>query len=145
MLLSTPAPATARRPRRPTQIASYVPRAAWPEPGVECVGTRPGEHQQKERPAVHDREFTAVADRPEPMRKVLGEERDSHLAGGDESRWTRDQSEGDQDAGDQLDQPGEPDERASGRDGSGRPAEQQGGAVAQEEEPQEDPKQAQDC
>src|ERR1700758_5050456 len=102
MLLSTPAPATARRPRRPTQIASYVPRAAWPEPGVECVGTRPGEHQQKERPAVHDRELTAVADRPEPMRKVLGEVRDSHLAGGDESRWTREQSEGDQDAGDQV-------------------------------------------
>src|SRR6201997_770398 len=139
MLLSTPAPATARRPRRPTQIASYVPRAAWPEPGVECVGTRPGEHQQKERPAVHDREFTAVADRPEPMRKVLGEERDSHLAGGDESRWTREQSEGDQDAGDQLDQPGEPEERASGRGGTRRPAEQQKRAVAQEQEPEEDP------
>src|ERR1700747_439283 len=140
MLLSTPAPATARRP---TQIVSYVP-AAWPEPGVECVGTWPGEHQQEECPAVHDREFTTVADRPEPVRKVLGEVRDSHLAGGDESRWTREQSEGDQDAGDQFDQPGDPYERATGRDGSRWPAEQQGRAVAQEQEPEEDPEQAQD-
>jgi hypothetical protein len=142
-LLSTPAP-PARRPRRPTQIASYVPPSAWPEPGVECVGTRPDEHQQKKRPAIHDREFTAVADRPEPVRKMLGEVRDSHLAGGDESRWTREQSKGDQDAGDQFDQPGQPDERASGRDGIRRPAEQQGRAVAQEQESEEDPEQAQD-
>src|ERR1700677_3105713 len=143
-LLSTPAP-PARRPRRPTQIASYVPPSAWPEPGVECVGTRPDEHQQKKRPAIHDREFTAVADRPEPVRKMLGEVRDSHLAGGDESRWTRKQSKGDQDAGDQFDQPGQPDERASGRDGIRRPAVQQGRAVAQEQESEEDPEQAQDC
>jgi hypothetical protein len=142
--LSTPAPPR-RTARRPTQVPSSVHRAAWPEPGVECVGTRPGEHQQKERPAVHDREFTAVADRPEPVRKVLGEVRDSHLAGGDESSWTREQSKGDQDAGDQFDQPGEPDERASGRDGIRRPAEQQGRAVAQEQESEEDPEQAQDC
>jgi len=146
-LLSTPAPAPgpARRARRPTQRAFYEPRAAWPEPTVECVGTRPGEHQQKERPAVHDREFTAVADRPEPVRKVLGEVRDSHLAGCDESCWTREQSEADQDAGDQLDQPGEPDERASFRDGSRRPTQQQGRTVAQEQEPEEDPEQTQDC
>src|ERR1700727_2438664 len=140
-LLSTPRP---RRPRRPTEKASSVPRAASPESGVECIGTRPGKHQQKKRPAIHDREFTAIADRPEPVREVLGEVRDSHLTGGDESRWTSKESKADQDAGDQLDYPGHPDERASGRDGIRRPAEQQGRAVAQEQESEEDPEQAQD-
>src|SRR6202021_3740632 len=104
-LLSTPAP---RRPRRPTEKASSVPRAASPEPGVECIGPRPGKHQQKKRPAIHDREFTAIADRPEPVREVLGEVRDSHLTGGDESRWTREEPKANKDAGDKFYYPDKP-------------------------------------
>src|SRR5258705_2655264 len=87
--------------------------------GVEGVGAASGEYQKEESEAVQDRGLAAVAERGqvrrEPVRQMLGEVGERHLARRDEGRDASEESNGDEKTGDQFDDAGPPQRPPTGR------------------------------
>jgi len=63
-----------------------------------------GDHKEEEE-AVRHGELALIDNRPEAMWRVDGEVRHGHLTAGDEGRDAREQSEGDEQAAAELDDP----------------------------------------
>ena len=98
-----------------------------------CAAT--GENQQQERETEQHSRFAAVLDRKESTRQMLGEERDGHRAGCDESGWTREISERHEEARGELDATGIPLQRVTGgQRRSERPTEQRRRSMTEEQQ-----------
>ena len=98
-----------------------------------CAAT--GENQQQERETEQHSRFAAVLDRKESTRQMLGEERDGHRAGCDESGWTREISERHEKARGELDATGIPLQRVTGgQRRSERPTEQRRRSMTEEQQ-----------
>lgn len=103
-----------------------------------------GEDEVQEQEAEQDRRVPAVGGGEEASRRVDHPVGHRHHAGGDEGGGPREQADGDQHAGDDLDDAAHPEERQEGRRVvGGRDADQLLGAVLQEQEPGDEPRDAQ--